>query len=73
MIINQCVKYFFDSSATLIANDQTFMKHLDHCIKVLWLKKKKKLIVKTGLLKQMWNIVLKLSSVVIDRNNSIEK
>ena len=71
MIINQCVKYIFDSSATLIANDQTFMKHLDHCIKVLWLKKK--LIAKNGLLKQMWKMVLKLSSVVIDRNNSIEK
>ena len=73
MIINQCVKHIFYSSAALIANDPDIHEAFGSLHQSAMTKKKKKLIVKTGLLKQMWNIVLKLSSVVIDRNNSIEK
>ena len=61
-------------SAALIANDLDIHEAFGSLHQsAMTKKKKKKLIVKTGLLKQMWNIVLKLSSVVIDRNNSIEK
>ena len=71
MIINQCVKYIFDSSATLIANDPDIHEAFGSLNQSVMTKKK--LIAKNGLLKQMWKMVLKLSSVVIDRNNGIEK
>ena len=71
MIINQCVKYIFDSSATLIANDPDIHEAFGSLHQSAMTKKR--LIAKTGLLNQMWNMVLKLSSVNIDRNNSIEK
>ena len=71
MIINQCVKYIFDSSATLIANDSDIHESFGSLHQSAMTKKK--IDSENGLLKQMWKMVLKLSSVVIDRNNSIEK
>ena len=71
MIINQCVKHIFYSSAALIANDPDIHEAFGSLHQSAMTKKR--LIAKTGLLNQMWNMVLKLSSVNIDRNNSIEK
>ena len=71
MIINQSVKHIFYSSAALIANDPDIHEAFGSLHQSAMTKKR--LIAKTGLLNQMWNMVLKLSSVNIDRNNSIEK
>ena len=71
MIINQCVKHIFYSSAALITNDPDIHEVFGSLHQSAMTKKR--LIAKTGLLNQMWNMVLKLSSVNIDRNNSIEK
>ena len=58
-------------SAALIANDLDIHEAFGSLHQSAMTKKK--LIAKNGLLKQMWKMVLQLSSVVIDRNNSIEK
>ena len=58
-------------SAALIANDLDIHEAFGSLHQSAMTKKR--LIAKTGLLNQMWNMVLKLSSVNIDRNNSIEK
>ena len=51
---------------------QTLVKHSDQYIKVLWQKIKVQL-AKIELLKQFWNMILRILGVSIDGNNSIEK
>ena len=63
---------FFHSSAKLIVNVSKDDKSFG-CMHKSGMKKIKKMLGKIGLLKQLWNMVLKFSSVSFNENNSIEK
>ena len=60
---------FFHSSAKLIVNVSKDDKSFGSMHK----SGMKKMLGKIGLLKQLWNMVLKFSSVSFNENNSIEK
>ena len=60
------------SSAKLVAYDPDIDKAFGSMHQNV-MTKKKKLLAKIGLLKQLWNMIFKFLSVSIDGNNSLEK